>query len=64
MLGFGVRGRETFRLNGCCALLSAVPAFDLPMIDQSNLLLAWANDSSTLVLAFEVCFPNKFSRQT
>ena len=35
-------------------LVCAVPAFDLPLIDQSNLLLAWANDSSTLVLAFEV----------
>ena len=34
--------------------MCAVPAYDLPLIDQSNLLLVWANDSATLVLAFEV----------
>ena len=37
--------------------MNAVPAYDLPLIDQSNLLLVWANDSSTLVLAFEARSP-------
>ena len=42
------------RLPRYYGFVFAVPAFDLPMVDQSNLLLVWANDSSTLVLAFEV----------
>jgi hypothetical protein len=38
----------------CRIVLHAVPAVNVPMIDQSNLLLVWADDSATLVLAFEV----------
>lgn len=39
------------------AATSADPAADVPLSDMSNLLMAWLNNSATLVMAFQVGKP-------